>query len=232
MSKSTNIDEIIVNERNGTGGKNPFWYAAGTILLVGGGFFLVRKIIRTASEKKVEQKSLEEGTPESYAKGLKMAFENDGWPGTNMAEVRRIMTEIPSKEFFKSVQKEYQKLYHHPLNRDISSDLQSSEYREVISIIAAKPDKKIKGGIATSYNYLAWAKRLKAAFDKEYGFMPGTDEAAIKQVFFEIPSQSAFLKVAEAYLNEYHASLIDDLKSELEFYEYPDYMKIITNKPN
>jgi hypothetical protein len=225
MTKATTINE------NGTSAKDVLLYTAGGILLIGGGFFLVRKIVRTVSEKKVEQKSLEEGTPESYAKGLKMAFENDGWPGTKMAEVRRIMTEIPSKEFFKSVQKEYQKLYHHPLNKDISSDLQSSEYREVISILAAKPDKKIKGGIATSYNYLALAKRLKAAFDKEYGIFPGTDEPAIKAVFFEIPTQAAFLKVAEAYLNEYHTSLIDDLKGELEFWEYSDYMKIITNKP-
>jgi hypothetical protein len=221
----------MIDRDNNTSGKNPLWFAAGTILLIGGGFFLVRKIVRTVSERKVEMKSLEEGTPETYAKGLKMAFENDGWPGTNMAEVRRIMTEIPDKEFLERVKKKYQERYHRPLNSDLSDELQTSEYKEIISIVAAKPPKKVKAGSAVVYNYLAWAKRLKAAFDKEYGMFPGTDEPAIKQVFFEIPSQSAFLKVADAYLNEYHASLIDDLKSELEFWEYPDYMKIITNKP-
>ncbi len=210
--------------------KEVLLYTAGSMLLLGGGFFLVRKIIRTASERNVEKKSLEEGTPETYAKGLKMAFENDGWPGTNMIEVRRILTQIPNKEFFESVRKKYQERYHQPLTSDLSTELQSSEYKEVISIIAAKPSKK--SGTAVTYNYLAWAKRLKAAFEKEYGFMPGTDEPAIKQVFFEIPTQEAFLKVAEAYLKEYNTSLISDLKSELEIWEYPDYMKIITNKPN
>lgn len=220
-----------INEK-GMSAKEVLLYTAGTVLLLGGSFFLVRKIIRTVSERKVEQKSLEEGTPETFAKGLKMAFENDGWPGTNMVEVRRILTQIPDKEFFESVRKTYQQRYHKPLTSDLSDELQSSEYKEVISIIAAKPSKKVKAGTAPTYNYLAWAKRLKAAFDKEYGFIPGTDEPAIKQVFFEIPTRSAFLKVAEAYQQEYRTSLIDDLKSELEFWEYNDYMKIITNKPN
>jgi hypothetical protein len=224
MTKATTINE------NSMSAKEVLLYTAGGILLIGGGFFLVRKIIHTVSEKNVEQKSLEEGTPEAFAKGLKMAFENDGWPGTKMVEVRRIMTQIPTKPFFDSVKKAYQHRYHRPLNSDLSDELQSSEYKEVLSIITAKPIKK--GGMATTYNYLAWAKRLKAAFEKEYGFIPGTDEAAIKAVFFEIPTQAAFLKVAEAYLNEYHTSLIEDLKGELEFWEYADYMKIITNKPN
>jgi hypothetical protein len=96
------------------------------------------------------------------------------------------------------------------------------------SILSAKPQKKTAQGVL---NYLAWAKRLKAAFDKMYGFVPGTDEEAIKAVFNEVPTQAAFLKVSEAYLNKYHTSLLDDLKSELEFWEYPEYMNIITSKP-
>ena len=45
---------------------------------------------------------------------------------------------------------------------------------------------KIEGAVASSEDT---AKRLKAAFDKSYGFMPGTDEEAIKAVFSEIPTQ-------------------------------------------
>lgn len=203
-------------------------FTASGIIILGGGFFLVRNLIRKAAEKQVEKNTLKEGTPEAYTKELKMAFENDGWPGTNMQEVRRIFQAIPTKDFFKSVQKKYQERYHRPLNSDLSSELQSSEYSEVMSILAAKPEKKVAQSVL---NYLAWAKRLKAAFDKMYGFIPGTDEAAIKAVFDEIPTQAAFLKVSEAYLNEYHNTLIEDLKGELEFWEYPMYMKIITDKP-
>lgn len=206
-------------------------FTASGIIILGGGFFLVRKIIRTAAEKKVEKNTLEEGTPEALAKSLKMAFENDGWPGTNMQEVRRIFQAIPTKEFFKTVQRKYQERYHKPLNSDLSSELQSSEYSEVTSILAAKPEKKMKAGALPVYDYLSWARRLKAAFDKTYGFMPGTDEAGIKAVFNEIPTQAAFLKLSEAYMNEYHTTLIEGLKSELEFWEYPEYMQIITSKP-
>jgi hypothetical protein len=224
MSKGRTIYDEHMNV------KDVFLYTAGGILLLSGSFLLARKVILTAKERKVEKKTLKEGSPEAYAKQFKMAFENDGYPGTNMTEFRRLMTSIPSKEFYNAVQKKYQEAYHHPIEKDISSELQSSEFREALSILAAKPDKS--GGKLPSTIYLAWAKRLKAAFDKEYGIFPGTDEPAIKQVFFEIPTQSAFAKVADAYLLEYHRALMNDLSHELEFWELPEYMQIIKNKPN
>ena len=74
-------------------------------------------------------------------------------------------------------------------------------------------------------------KRLKAAFDITYWFVPGTDEPAVKAVFIEIPTQADFQKVAQAYQNEYGNDLITDLKSELEFWEYAPMMEIINKKP-
>lgn len=72
---------------------------------------------------------------------------------------------------------------------------------------------------------------MKAAFDKTYGFLPGTDENAIVAVFNEIPNQAAFVQVTAAYKQLYATNMLDDLKSESEFGQYGDWMKIITSKP-
>ena len=205
-------------------------YTAGSVLLVGGGIWLISTLVKKAIANKEENSSFEEGTTATYAKGIKMAFENDGWPGTNVMELRRILRTIPSREVFEDVGKSYKKLYGQNLLKDMSDELQSSEYNEMLNIIASKPNKLIAGK-APAHNYSAWAKRLKAAFEKSYGFMPGTDEEAIRAVFVEIPTQSAFNEVANAYVKEYNSNLIDDLKGELEYWEYSDYMSIITKKP-
>ena len=90
---------------------------------------------------------------------------------------------------------------------------------------------KLKRKILTYQQYLSWAKRLKAAFDTTYWFVPGTDEEAIKAVFLEIPTQSDFSKVVQAYLKEFGNDLTSDLKSELEFWEIDAMMDIINKKP-
>ncbi len=111
----------------------------------------------------------------------------------------------------------------------MSDELQLTEYNEMLQIMQGKPEKDGKVPYLAQYN--AWAKRLKAAFDKTYAFIPGTDEEAIKAVFTEIPTQTAFVNVGKVYNKLYNTNLITALKSELEFYEYNDYMKIITSKP-
>ena len=114
---------------------------------------------------------------------------------------------------------------------DMSDELQTTEYNEMLQIIAQKPDKT--GGKPTSSTlvYDGWAKRLKAAFDKEYGFIPGTDEEGIKAVFNEMPTQKAFIMTGIVYKKLYTTNMMTDLKSELEMWEYNDYMKIILSKP-
>jgi hypothetical protein len=111
----------------------------------------------------------------------------------------------------------------------MSSELQTTEYNEMMQIMDAKPKKKEQ--VDQSIAYEAWAKRLKAAFDKTYGFLPGTDSDAIVAVFTEIPNQAAFVQVSAAYKKLYTTNLLDDLKSESEFGQYGDWMKIITSKP-
>lgn len=198
------------------------------VVVVGGTIYIGRKIILDKIANKEENKSFEDGTSATSAKQIKMAFENDGWPGTDTESLRSTLREIPSKEEFAKVVKSYQKLYNGNLIKDMSDELQSTEYNEMLQILAAKPDKK--GQAPSPIAYTAWAKRMKAAFDKEYGFFGGTDAEAIIAVFNEIPTQTAFVKVAVEYKRLYGTNMLEDLKSESEFGQYDDWMKIITAK--
>lgn len=198
------------------------------VVVVGGTIYIGRKIILDKIASKEENKSFEDGTSATSAKQIKMAFENDGWPGTDTESMRDTLREIPSKEEFSKVVKSYQKLYNGNLIKDMSDELQTTEYNEMLQILAAKPDKK--GQAPSAVAYTAWAKRMKAAFDKEYGFFGGTDAEAIMAVFNEIPTQTAFIKVAVEYKRLYTTNMLDDLKSESEFGQYDDWMKIITAK--
>jgi len=208
--------------------KEKILYSLLGVVVVGGTIYIGRKIILDKIANKEENKSFEDGTSATYAKQIKMAFENDGWPGTDTTSLRNTLREISSKEEFAKIVKSYQKLYNGNLIKDMSDELQSTEYNEMLQILAGKPDKK--GQAPTSIAYEAWAKRMKAAFDKSYGFFGGTDGDAIIAVFNEIPTQSAFIQVAAAYKKENGTNMLEDLKSESEFGQYNDWMKIITAK--
>ncbi|MBI4945320.1 MAG: hypothetical protein HY840_02830 [Bacteroidetes bacterium] len=215
--------------------KEKLLYAGGTVVVTLGTFFLGRKIIRGAVSNSEEKRTFDENSPATYAKRIKMAFDNDGWFGTNTPELRKILIEIPSKKAMTQVSNSYQKLYHSPLYKDMADELQSTEYNEMLAIVNAKPDRieKRKKGNApnkpTATQYEDWAKRMKAAFDKSYGPFPGTDEDAVKAVFTEMPTQDAFVETAKAYFKLYNSNMLDDLKSEMD--DWQDYMKIITSKP-
>jgi len=215
--------------------KEKLTYSIVGLVVLGGSFLLGRSVVRGARATSEQKKTYEDGNAASFAQQLKMAFENDnyfGW-GTDEVAIRDVIRKVPSKDYFKQVINSYQKLYARSLMADLKEELTSSEYNEMLAIIAGKPDK-ITGNyspILTQQQYLSWAKRLKAAFDITYWFVPGTDEPAIKAVFMEIPTQADFQKVAAAYLKEYGNDLMSDLKSELEFWEIGSMMDIINKKP-
>lgn len=214
--------------------KEKLTYSIVSIVVLGGSFFIGRSLIRKARSTSEEKRTYDEGNAAYYAQKLKMAFENDnyfGW-GTDEEAIREILRSVSSKEEFKSIINSYQKLYARSLMMDMKDELTSSEYNEMLAIIAGKPDKAGSGvQPMNTQQYQAWAKRLKAAFDITYWFVPGTDEPAIKAVFMEIPTQLDFQKTALAYKTLYGNNLISDLKSDLEFWEYGPYMKIINDKP-
>jgi hypothetical protein len=215
--------------------KEKLTYSIVGLVVLGGSFFIGRSIVRHARATSEEKKTYNDGNAAYYAQKLKMAFENDnyfGW-GTDEESIRDTIRKIPSKDVFKQVINSYQKLHAKSLMSDLKDELATSEYNEILAIIAGKPDR-ITGNYKptlSQQNYLAWATRLKAAFDITYWFLPGTDEPAIKAVFMEIPTQADFQKVAETYKSEYGSDLISDLKSELEFWEYAPMMDIINKKP-
>ena len=223
MKKNTTNNDLSLKEK--------LLYSLIGIGIVGGGVFFGRKLVLKGVANREEKKSFDEGTPATLAKQIKMAFENDGWWGTDTEKLRTTLREIPSKQVFLQVQASYKKLYNSNMITDMSDELQATEYNEMLQIIAQKPDKT--GGKPTNpiLSYDGWAKRLKAAFDKEYGFLPGTDEEAIKAVFNEMPTQKAFIMTGIVYNKLYASNIITDLKGELEMWEYNDYMKIILSKP-
>jgi hypothetical protein len=215
--------------------KEKLAYGIVSVVVLGGSFFIGRSLIRKARSTSEEKRTYDEGNAAAYAQKLKMAFENDMWLGwgTDEEAIRNVLRSVPSKDEFKKIINSYQKLYARSLMMDLKDELTTSEYNEMLAIIAGKPDSNGNNNQLQigQQQYLAWAKRLKAAFDITYWFIPGTDEPAIKAVFMEIPTQRDFQKVAIAYKNEYGNDLINDLKSELEFWEYGSYMAIINNKP-
>lgn len=215
--------------------KEKLTYGIVGLLVLSGSYFIGRSVVRSARSTGEQKKTYDDGNSAAFAQQLKMAFENDnyfGW-GTDEDVVRSVIRKIPSKEEFKKVINSYQKLYARSLMADLKDELTTWEYNEMLAIISGKPDR-INGSykpIITSQQYVAWAKRLRAAFETSYWFFPGTDEEAIKAVFLEVPTQADFQKIGQAYKREYGSDLISDLKSELEFWEYAPMMEIINKKP-
>jgi len=203
------------------------------IVVLGGAFIIGRKVVLNNRANNEEQKTFESGSIPAFAKQIKMAFENDGWWGTDVEALRDTIRSIPSKEDFVKVMNSYSRLYNRTMMRDMQDELQTTEYNELLAIIAGKPDtlNSSSSAVIGPTQYLAWAQRLKAAFDIHYGLFPGTDESAVKAVFIEIPSKAVYQQVAAIYRQTYGNDLESDLRSELEFWEYDPMMSIIRSKP-
>lgn len=120
--------------------KTVITYSALGIGTATGLFFLTRLFIKNVQKNKVEKNSLNEGNPATFARQLKMAFENDNWAGwgTNTPMVYQVFTDIPTKAIYQKVQNAYLSLYNKNLNADLESELSSQEYNQVIQILSAK----------------------------------------------------------------------------------------------
>ena len=210
--------------------KEKLIYSLVGFVVVGGVIYFGGKYIKGLIAGNEENKTFEDGSSATYAKQIKMAFDNDGWPGTDTTALRATLREIPSKEAFDKIVKSYDKLYNENLLKDMSSELQTTEYNEMLQIINGKPLKKGQALPADAYN--AWAKRFKAAFDKGYGPFGGTDGDAIVAILSEIPTHAAFIKVGVAYAKLYAGkNIMTEMKNEGEFGQYDEWIKIITKKP-
>lgn len=222
------VQDIHAEQADNTNWKEIVIYSGVGLLVVGGTIFLATKFIRGLVANKEEQKSLDTDSEASFAKQIKLAFDNDGWWGTNEEALRAVLRRIPTKAFFRDVAASYKKLYNSALTKDMQDELTALEYEEMMMIIAVKPERE---GDAPQLNYLAWAKRIHAAVNIYYGIFPGTDEDAIRAVILEIPTQSAFKKVQEAYKKEYGDELLTDLEGDLSSDDYKQTMNLIKQKP-
>ena len=101
--------------------RNEFVYGIIGVLVLGGAIYFGRRFILKKMANKEENSSLEEGSAPTYAKQLKMSFENDGWPGTDTTGLRNTLRQIKSKEEFKQVMTSYNKLYNSNLLKDMSN---------------------------------------------------------------------------------------------------------------
>ena len=159
MKKDTTNNDLTLKEK--------ILYSFIGLGIVGGGVFFGRKLVVKSVANREEKKSFEDGTPATYAKQIKMAFDNDGWWGTDVTKLRTTLREIPSKQAFLKTQESYTKLYNSNLITDMTDELQSTEYNEMMQIIAEKPDKTGGKPVSTTTQFVGWAKRLKAAFHLE-----------------------------------------------------------------
>lgn len=206
-------------------------YSALGMVLVGGSIYIASKFVRTQVANVEEKKSLNPEGGATTAKQIKMAFDNDGWWGTDEEGLRKALRGIPDKKTYREVAASYKRLYGTPLTKDMQDELTSTEYEEMMMIVTGKPEDK-KRGDKPVYNHLAWAKRLYAAMSVYYmGLFPATDEDAIKAVCLEVPTQADWTKVKDAYKREYGNSLMDDFAGDLSQWYIDEYMKIIRSKP-
>lgn len=187
--------------------------------------------VREVIKNKEENESFGEAKHATWAKTLKMAFDNNGWWGTDEPAIRQVLREIPSQEDFQKVQSSYRKLYKgRNLIEDMTDELKTTEYQEMLAILQSKPlkAKDAKGGAI--YDPHGWAKRLNAAVNYSWlGLFWGTDEGAITAVFSEIPTQKAFKETAQVYESIYGATLEVDLDGDLDW--TMDWRAIIKKKP-
>src|SRR5690349_24782267 len=101
--------------------------------------YLLLRWNRNSKANIEENKSYKEGEPAYYAKKLKMAFDYT-W-GTDEEAIREVMKAIPSRSLFKQVMESYQSISKGDnLMRDLADELQPSEYSEMLTILAAKPE--------------------------------------------------------------------------------------------
>lgn len=186
--------------------------------------------IRNVIANNAENNSFGESNHATWAKQLKMAFDNDGWWGTDESAIRRVLIAVPSKEDFLKVQSQYRKLYKgRNLIEDMTDELKTTEYNEMLAILRSKPEKAKDAVSGRIYDPHGWATRLYNAMSIYYaGVIPGTDEEAILTVFSEIKTKQEFEDTKEAYQSMYATSLEDDLDGDLDW--SMDWRAIINQK--
>jgi len=208
-------------------------YTGGSLLIGGTIFFTAKHFYKKQRAGKAETLSLNEGTPENFAKRIKMAFDNDGFWGTDVEALRKVFLEIPSQEILKTVSEKYEALTKQSKGafyRDLADELTTSEYLEMQSIIKGKPQRKGDKKVFDWNSAYSFSHRIKAAFDYTILGMPSTDKGALQIALSQIPSLYAFAMVKVVFKKEYGVEIEKALDSELDVFDF-SWREIIYNKP-
>lgn len=206
-------------------------YSISGLLIAGTGVWATRNYLKNRKLKRSQKEAFTEGTAESYANRIRMAFENDGFWGTNIPALREVFREIPNKQVFGKVAKEYSnQTKGNEIFADLKSELTASEYLEMMNILAGKPDKASTKKVFDWNTATAISRRLKASFDYTVIGMSATDKGALKSALEEIPTVYAFAMVKVMYKKLYGHEVEDDLDSELGVWDF-SWKDIVYTKP-
>lgn len=208
-------------------------FAGGTVVISGVAVLTARYFIRKSRANRAETQSLSDGTPENYAKRIKMAFDNDGFWGTDVEALRKVFEEIPSQESFAKVVSKYEAITKGSKGsfyKDLTDELTTSEYYEMQSILKNKPKKTGDKKVFDWNSAYALSHRIKAAFDYTILGVPSTDKGALESALREIPSLYAFAMVKVVYKKEYGHEIETDLDNELDVFDF-SWKGIVYTKP-
>lgn len=195
---------------------NIAWMVLGGVALAGVGYLVVRKAIRVHKDKKESRKGFDMSEAASFAKRINQAFWNDNWFGTNEVKLRKVLTDIPTWEFWLAVSKSYEDQFQSVLADDLEDELDTTEFDEMMEIVNRLKVPKSN----LNEHVRSWNERLRNAWDVSCWLFPCTDEDAAYSVLKDIKKMpdpfAALSRLEDYYHDENGISLQDEAESEME----------------
>ena len=122
-------------------------YGIPVALTAGGIIYGANRYIKSTKQISASKDVLVFASPESFANQIRMAFENDYYPGTDEESVFDAFTKMPSQGFYQQVIAAYKNLFgssfflqlSNSLPDDLKNELSSADYMKVASILHSKP---------------------------------------------------------------------------------------------
>ena len=176
--------------------------------IIGGGIYFGRRAIKSSTQSKTYNKTLDDGTPENFALRLKQAMGN-GYDGTDEAAILAVFAEIPNQDVFEKVEKAYQKLTQRNLSEALDDEL-SGYYLDKITLIKNVKAKDARSAPPDNSEQIA-----KAIHQGIQGTnWVSTDVELIFDSFKLIADRPTYEKVKTAYRNISGNELWEDLEKE------------------
>lgn len=200
---------------------NTTMLALGGLGLALGVVFAASKLIGKVQENNALKNADDLNRPEGIANGLKQAMKG---MGTDEEKIWKLITQVPHKEFWAKVKKEFTRLTGDTLIEALESDLDQNEFDRAIAMIQTLPIDKNDAearrlGIVDRTTYGGWADRLDLAFEGfytwEWPFYHEVDIEAVYQVLSEIPKAQNLMELDRVFKARFHEGLMTRMKSNL-----------------